>query len=215
MKTTFYIIRHGQSHANVSKRKSKPQKHLMKWGSRLSTEGVKQAQKIAELLKDKPFDAIYSSALTRSKQTAKIIAKKHTLPVSERKELHEHFYGTTYFSLPKAERKALRAAVREFEDDMSKLNHRFSDDGESAMESATRVKNVVLELAKKHQGQTVVIVAHASIMRKFLVLIEWGQYNELPYGSVENAGYFVLEVDGDLMKVKHTSGISKKTPLHN
>lgn len=215
MKTTFYIIRHGQSYANVSKRKSKAQKDVMKWGSRLSAEGVKQAQKIAELLKDEPFDAIYSSALTRAKQTAKIIAKKHTLPVSERKELHEHFYGTTYFSLPKTERMTLRAAVREFEDDISKLNHRFSGDGESAMESATRIKNVILELAKKHQGQTVAIVTHGVIMRKFLVLIEWGRNNELPHGSVENTGFFVLKVDGDSMNIKHTSGVSKKTPLHN
>jgi len=50
-------------------------------GFPLSAEGKAQAKKIALVLKTKPISAIYSSRLTRAKETAEIIADTFKLPV--------------------------------------------------------------------------------------------------------------------------------------
>ncbi len=210
MSTTIYVIRHAQSNANIRKRKPVPQKHLKFWGSRLSNDGKIQAYSIAQQLESVALHHVYSSALTRAKQTAQIIHNKQQCNATILENTHERFYGTDYFLLSKDQKKAARKAVKQLPNEESKMSHRFSFDGESAIESATRLKTAIEELARKHNGQTIALVSHGAVMRMFLVLIGWAQYNQLPSKTIENTGYFVLEVDGGTMRVKETVGISKK-----
>lgn len=73
--TTIYLIRHG-AYENPY--------HIMHGrlaGFPLSQEGKKQAANIAKFLKTKPISAIYSSRLSRARETAEIIADKFALPV--------------------------------------------------------------------------------------------------------------------------------------
>jgi len=61
----LYLVRHGQSVANFEKRHSG-------WTQLpLTEQGHADARRAGELLKDIPFDRIYSSDLTRTIQTAK------------------------------------------------------------------------------------------------------------------------------------------------
>jgi len=77
MTTTIYLIRHGEA--------NNPEGiiygRLPKFG--LSALGKKEAEEVAEFLKDKDISAIYSSPLERTKQTAEIIQKQLGL-----KEIH-------------------------------------------------------------------------------------------------------------------------------
>jgi len=65
------LVRHGETEENVGK---VWQGHLP---GKLSEKGVRQAQKLADHLKDEKIDAIFSSDLARAADTAKEIAKFH------------------------------------------------------------------------------------------------------------------------------------------
>ena len=60
----------------------------------LSEEGIKQANKLAESLKDEKIDVIYSSDLKRAKDTTKIVAKYHPhTPIIYDKRIREADLG--------------------------------------------------------------------------------------------------------------------------
>ncbi len=65
----LYIVRHGETDHNINKI---IQGHL---NTPLNSNGIIQAQKIANRLKDINFDIIYSSDLSRAKTTAEEINK--------------------------------------------------------------------------------------------------------------------------------------------
>lgn len=64
---TLYLIRHGETYFNIDPTKSKE----------LTNKGKKQAKEIIKKLKNQKFDAIYSSTMSRAKDTAKEIIKFH------------------------------------------------------------------------------------------------------------------------------------------
>ena len=76
MATVVYLIRHA-AYEN-------PRKVYHGWlpGFHLSREGKLQAQRLALKLKNKPLVAVYSSHLSRAKETAEIIAKPQHLKVT-------------------------------------------------------------------------------------------------------------------------------------
>lgn len=210
MKTTVYVVRHGESNINASNDRRVITKLIKTRGTRLSKKGIEQAHARADDLSKHTLHAIYSSMLTRAKHTAQIIAQKHKKSVTAKIEIHERFYGSGYAKLSDLLRKEARKKVEDFEHDHMKMNYRFYHDGETAQEAALRLKKNLVELASNHQGETIAIVAHGNLMRSFLVHMGWAKYNELPHGAIENTGYFVLEVDGESITVKKTVGVNKK-----
>lgn len=78
------ITRHGETEENTA---GIIQGHLP---GKLSDRGIAQAKKVALRLKNEKIDAIYSSDLARTSDTAKEIAKFHpTIPIEFVKELRE------------------------------------------------------------------------------------------------------------------------------
>lgn len=71
----LYLLRHGQTAWNAEQR--------LQGGSDspLTARGKKQAQAIAESLKQYPPVFLYSSPLGRARETAEIIAKDHDMPM--------------------------------------------------------------------------------------------------------------------------------------
>ena len=69
--TVFYLLRHGQSEANV-KRIFTGQ--LDRYG--LSPLGRRQAERAADYLADRGIDRIYSSDLLRARQTAEYVGRR-------------------------------------------------------------------------------------------------------------------------------------------
>lgn len=59
----------------------------------LSEIGIRQAEKIAELLREEEIHAIYSSHLRRARQTAERISQPHNLPVLIEEEVRELDHG--------------------------------------------------------------------------------------------------------------------------
>jgi probable phosphoglycerate mutase len=81
---TLYLARHGESVSNFKNifigRSVDPE---------LTEKGIQQAASLAKSLKGKNITAIFSSTLTRAKQTSQIIANEIGLPVSHSEDLIE------------------------------------------------------------------------------------------------------------------------------
>lgn len=73
--TEFWVVRHGESTWNVLGR------YQGQADVPLSLEGRLQAAMLAERLTGQPFDAVYSSDLSRALETALIVAERLTAPV--------------------------------------------------------------------------------------------------------------------------------------
>ena len=71
MKLHIYLFRHGQTYFNRDKR-------FTGWkDSKLTPQGIKDAKKVAEKLKNKKFQVAYHTRLSRSKDTLKYVLKYH------------------------------------------------------------------------------------------------------------------------------------------
>jgi 2,3-bisphosphoglycerate-dependent phosphoglycerate mutase len=79
--TTYYFIRHAEIDQNNPKDKN----------PKLSDIGHQRAENWAEILKEVPFNIIYSTDYYRTKETAKPIAKLKNLPIT--------LYDLNYFNL--------------------------------------------------------------------------------------------------------------------
>lgn len=71
MKLKIYLFRHGQSYFN------KVHKFTGWKDSKLTSQGIKDAKKVAKKLKDKKFQLAYQTRLSRSKDTLKQVLKYH------------------------------------------------------------------------------------------------------------------------------------------
>lgn len=84
---SFYFMRHGETDWNS--------RHIAMGQSDipLNERGIEQAYKATDLLKSCRFSAIAASPLKRAKQTADIIAKKISSPITIIEELKECSWG--------------------------------------------------------------------------------------------------------------------------
>lgn len=83
----LYVVRHGQTDWNT--------KELVQGSTNieLNLTGIKQANEVAEQLKDINFSAIYSSPLNRAFDTAEIINQYHNLNIIKDNRIIERCFG--------------------------------------------------------------------------------------------------------------------------
>ena len=86
--TLLYLVRHGETVDNAN--------HIMQGQTpgELNELGIKQAEELADRLKDDPIDAFVSSDLQRSIHTCKLIAAPHGKAVTTTPLLRERDWGS-------------------------------------------------------------------------------------------------------------------------
>jgi len=156
MKTTVYIIRHGQSKAN------EVDVFLGHHNMDLTAQGYLQAQKTAAFFKDIPVDVIYSSDLTRAYETARATAALKNLPITKNENLREIAAGD-WEEKPFDELRAENS--EEFRTWIDDFGHARCPKGESVEELQTRFVGEVEKLAKENIGKTICVFAHATPIR--------------------------------------------------
>ena len=151
------MVRHGQSMAN------KESRFAGHSDFDLSELGREQARLAAEYLagREKP-DAIYSSDLSRAHNTAAPFAKIYGLPINDTEGLREIFAGSW-------EGLEMTEIAERYTEDLRVWREDFSNarctDGESVAELYARVVKFVCELAKKHDGECILLATHATPIR--------------------------------------------------
>jgi probable phosphoglycerate mutase len=153
--TRILAIRHGETTWNQDKRL---QGHL---DIPLNERGHWQAARAAAALRDESIAAVYSSDLSRAHQTACAIAAMQALPVQSHSGLRERHFGAlqgrTWTELeleaPEAA-QAWRTRVPDF----------APGGGESLLQLRARIQSVLDEIAARHAGEQIVVVAHGGVL---------------------------------------------------
>lgn len=165
MKTTLYIVRHGETEYNRLR--------IMQGrriDSVLNATGEAQAVALAQRLADIPFDAIYASTLKRAAQTAATVAKHHPdAPVYHLKDLEEMSWGILEGEPTSEKLMRILDGVHEYWQ-AGDYDHRI-EEGESIREVETRAVRALNQIVDQHEGQTVLIVAHGRLLRVMLASV--------------------------------------------
>jgi len=157
--TVLIAVRHGETEWNLVGRQ---QGHM---DSPLTEHGVKQAVVIAEALADKNIEAMYSSDLGRALQTARIIGRRISIDLITDARLRERHFGPMQGITKEefAERYPEEAAVLDSGDPEHVL-----PGGESVRQRHERCVKCAEDIARRHAGQKVLVVAHAGVLSSFL-----------------------------------------------
>ncbi len=153
--TRLIAVRHGETAWNVDTR---IQGQL---DIGLNATGEWQARRVGQALAEEAIDVIYASDLSRAWDTALEIARPLKLQVRPEPRLRERafgrFEGMSFAEIEKAlpdQAKLWRERDPEF----------APDGGESLIVFRDRVTTVASELAARHAGELVVLVAHGGVM---------------------------------------------------
>lgn len=177
------LIRHGQTQSNVD--------HLLDTGhpgAPLTDEGLEQAATLVERLSAEPIEVIYSSDLTRARQTAEPLASAKGLRVMEHPGLREIFAGADDMSSDWVPYVSVLDTWHT--DPENKL-----PDGESWPEFQRRFEAAIAEIAATGV-EVAALVSHGAALR---VWIPFACANttagDARHWRLDNTDYVVIEGD--------------------
>jgi len=159
MFTRLFLIRHGETLANVE------MVYQGQGDSPLSSLGLAEAKELAVALKPENFAGIYCSTLLRSRETARLIAEPHELPIDPLPELIERYYGV-FEGLKFSE---IRDGYPEIYD--AWLHHpdrAVIPKAETLEELQARGVAAIEKILSEHKGKTVCVVGHGGLNRTIL-----------------------------------------------
>ncbi|MBI2464510.1 histidine phosphatase family protein [Candidatus Shapirobacteria bacterium] len=165
--STIYLFRHGQTEFNRDKRFTGWQE------SALTPDGVKQAEYLGTLLKDKKIDVAYTSHLTRAIDTLDAVLKYH--PSCQSPIIDDRIIERSYGIL---ETHFHQEAIDKYGLDQFNQWHRGWEDkvekGESLADVQVRVADFINFLTTTYQskGTGIAISAHGNSIRVFRKIME-------------------------------------------
>lgn len=159
MATRVFLVRHGATELSAEDR------FAGEVDVALSDVGRDQVRRLAKRLSSERIAAVYSSPLSRTRETASILAEPHSLEVEPRDGLreisHGHWEGKT------------RAEV---EKEYPKEYQRWELDpfsfappgGETGLSVTARALPALLEIIERHCDDHVIVVSHKATIRLLL-----------------------------------------------
>ena len=190
--TKLIIVRHGQSIGNANRI------FLGHTDLDMSEHGYLQVNATAEHLKNEKIDVIYSSDLIRAYNTAVPHAKLRNLEIKTSKNLREAYVGLW-------ENQAKDDIIAKWGREMFEIywSEHFGTfvfpEGESIEEAGKRFYNEILSICRENKGKTILITAHAAVIRAFWGIISgisWEKIADtIPFSS--NASYSIAYFDGE------------------
>jgi len=193
--THIYIIRHGQSEANLKNI------YIGHTDYDLTPRGHDQAELVAEHFKDIPIDVIYSSDLSRAYSTALHTANAKGLTPIKNKNLREIYAGEW-------EDVGFDTLVEKYKDDygvwLKDTGNARCTGGESVAEMQTRFVGEVEKLAKENIGKSIMIFTHATPIRVIkaawdkltldeIKTVPWAANATVTHGVYEDGEFKMLE----------------------
>ena len=179
----IWILRHGETDWNVMW-KMQGQTDIP-----LNEKGLAQAKEAAERLKNKKYDAIYSSPLMRAYETARIIAEPHRLQIITDDRLKEMSFGEFEGTTPEYDqinpnRELFFSAPEKY----------VPAGGETIDEAEQRCRDFLSDL-KTAPYENVLIVTHGALARAMI-----GAAKHVPHehfwdtGVLSNCGTLEIEL---------------------
>jgi broad specificity phosphatase PhoE len=156
--TVFHLLRHGE--------------HVLRGrvlagrtpGVGLSPRGRLEIAAVADRLAEEKIEALYSSPLQRTRETAEILSARLDLPIEYRDDLLEldfgEWTGMTFDAVRADKRWQLWCACRSIA---------TVPGGESMRQIQERTVKALFELRQTHRDGTVLIVSHGDVIRAALL----------------------------------------------
>lgn len=199
----IYLVRHGQTDWNYQK-KIQGQQDVD-----INEQGIRQAEKLAEILKNVPFEYAVCSPLTRAHHTAEILLKYHSVPLSYDERLKEIYLG-------KWEGKTHKEVMTQEKNPVWQYFHcpeNYHPDGDmESLEKLYRrgeafVREVLFPLEDHYE--TILVVAHGGLIRTILNPIVGYSVHDFWKLTLENCSTEILECkDRQLTLSKKTEEIA-------
>jgi len=183
---TFYLVRHGESEANAARR------FAGQSDSPLTARGRRQAETVAKELAKVKFDKVVSSDLSRTRDTAEIIARAQGVPVEIVPELREidvgDRTGQTFDEV---------AGLPEWKEN----GFVAWPGGETLDQVLARTLAAIDRLAGENPGRTILVVGHGGVNR-ILLSHFLGILPRLERTPATNTSISVVVTDGKTHKVE-------------
>ncbi|MDQ2912296.1 MAG: histidine phosphatase family protein [Chloroflexota bacterium] len=184
--TTFYFVRHGESVGNAAR------VFTGQTDSPLTERGRQQAAAVADELASVKFDRIISTDLSRTRDTAEVIARRHGIPVEQVPELREIDVG--------------ERTGKDFDETAGMPG--WSDDGfvawpggETLDQVLARTLGAIDRLTRESPGKTILIVGHGGVNR-ILLSHFLGVLPKLDRTPGGNTNISVVHTDGKMHTVE-------------
>ena len=145
----LYITRHGETFRNAENRV------LGRTDDPLSAKGKAQAMELAEKLKDIEIDVIFTSPLSRARETARAGAAPKGMTLIEDERLLEVNFGI-YEAVPRDDVGYQNAKREHFK--------RYPG-GESYFDMAYRIYDFLYMLKREYADKRVLVVSHGGVCR--------------------------------------------------
>jgi len=195
MKTTLYLVRHGATEANLAR---PPRLQGRKHNPPLARLGVRQAEATRDFLAGRYLDTCYCSPLLRAVQTAAIVAAPHGLapiPVDALAECDMgRWEGLDWQAIRYLDADAYQKHLA------NPLEHGFPG-GESIAELTRRVGSALEALLRRHDGQSVLVIAHHIVIQSYLAGLLNLNHEQARRMTVEPCGISVVISEGETTMV--------------
>ena len=152
--TKLYVIRHAEAEGNIYRRLHG------QYNSRITANGERQVAALAERFRNIPIDAVYSSDLFRTRQTARAITEPKGLPLHTDPRLREVLCGCweneTFGWLERTQQEKLVEFLKDPEG--------WCVDGAERYEAySARFAEALEDIARKNEGKSVAVFSHGCV----------------------------------------------------
>ena len=131
----------------------------------LSDEGRQQTRRLAERLSHEKIVAVYASPMSRTVETAQILAAPHQLEIEQRDGLREISHGRWEQMTRREVEEKFPEEAAEWEKDP----YTFAPvGGESGLAVTARALPALIEIVRAHPDESVLIVSHKGTIRLLL-----------------------------------------------
>lgn len=184
--THLLLIRHGETDWNRENR-FQGQNDIP-----LNAAGIEQGRALQRLLHDSPLDVVYTSDLSRARQTAETIlgSRTRTLPILSERRLRERNYGR-WEGLTREE------VMERFPDSWNRWRTEFAchrpEGGETLTEVRQRVSDFLDEILRTCEGQKVMVVGHGGSVKTLVVAALGASVEALRSFQIDNASLTELQ----------------------
>jgi broad specificity phosphatase PhoE len=157
--TRVFMVRHGATVVSAEDR------FAGATDVKLSDEGREQTRRLAERLSQEKIAAVYASPLSRTLETAQILAAPHGLEVQTRDGLREISHGHWEQMTRREVEEKFPNEAAEWEKDP----YTFAPEGgESGLAVTARALPVLIELVRAYPGKNILVVSHKATIRLLL-----------------------------------------------
>lgn len=185
-----YFVRHGESQLNAEKKSQFP-------STPLSSQGLSQAQFVANRFLHIPIDKIITSPFTRALQTAQIISETTGVPFETNDLFVERRPPKELMGLPHGDPQG-DSIRQQMADNFHELNWHYSNE-ENFFDILNRAKQAV-QFIESEDRENLLIVSHGNFIRLLIAYMNYGQdltsqiYEKiLRFFQAQNTGITVCE----------------------